>query len=453
MKKDKILLPFIGITIIGIFLFSRVQASSSYLDELRPFLKAYQSIQNQYVEKVEPNILIEGAIKGMIESLNDPHSQWMSPKSYQEMEIEKEGEFGGLGIKITMKDRLLVIVSPIEGTPASRAGLQPDDVILRIDGSSTTGITLNEAVSRLRGKPGTQVNITIQREGEKEPFQITLVRDIIQVPNLKKSLLPDEIGYIRIIGFTNENTANDLKTALINLKKEKIKGLILDLRNNPGGLLSQAIAVADQFLSSGIIVSTQGREPESAHIYQAHSKGEGLKIPLIVLINEYSASASEIVAGALKDQKRAILTGTKTFGKGSVQSIIPLDNDGAMAITTAKYYTPSGVSIEGKGIEPDLKVDKFKLTVEEKKIVGKITESPSFTQFLQQFPHWEEQNLEPLLKQLEEKELVVDKELLKMILRQEDKNEENDYLNDSQLLQALSLFKSWQIFSTWTQHN
>jgi len=453
LKKDKILLPFIGITIIGIFLFSRVQAGSSYLDELRPFLKAYQSIQNQYVEKVEPNILIEGAIKGMIESLNDPHSQWMSPKSYQEMEIEKEGEFGGLGIKITMKDGLLIIVSPIEGTPASRAGLQPDDVILRIDGSSTTGITLNEAVSRLRGKPGTQVNITIQREGEKEPFQITLVRDVIQVPNLKKSLLPDEIGYIRIIGFTNENTANDLKTALINLKKEKIKGLILDLRNNPGGLLSQAIAVADQFLSSGIIVSTQGREPESAHIYQAHSKGEGLKIPLIVLINEYSASASEIVAGALKDQKRAILTGTKTFGKGSVQSIIPLDNDGAMAITTAKYYTPSGVSIEGKGIEPDLKVDKFKLTVEEKKVVGKITESPSFTQFLQQFPHWEEQNLEPLLKQLEEKELVVDQELLKMILRQEDKNEENDYLNDSQLLQALSLFKSWQIFSTWTQHN
>lgn len=453
MKKDKILLPFIGITIIGVFLFNRVQAGSSYLDELRPFLKAYQSIQNQYVEEVEPNILIEGAIKGMIESLNDPHSQWMSPKSYQEMEIEKEGEFGGLGIKITMKDRLLVIVSPIEGTPASRAGLQPDDVILRIDGSSTTGITLNEAVSRLRGKPGTQVNITIQREGEKEPFQITLVRDVIQVPNLKKSLLPDEIGYIRIIGFTNENTANDLKTALINLKKEKIKGLILDLRNNPGGLLSQAIAVANQFLSSGIIVSTQGREPESAHIYQAHSKGEGLKIPLIVLINEYSASASEIVAGALKDQKRAILTGTKTFGKGSVQSIIPLDNDGAMAITTAKYYTPSGVSIEGKGIEPDLKVDKFKLTVEEKKVVGKITESPSFTQFLQQFPHWEEQNLEPLLKQLEEKELVVDQELLKMILRQEDKNEENDYLNDSQLLQALSLFKSWQIFSTWTQHN
>jgi len=453
LKKDKILLPFIGITIIGIFLFNRVQAGSSYLDELRPFLKAYQSIQNQYVEKVEPNILIEGAIKGMIESLNDPHSQWMGPKSYQEMEIEKEGEFGGLGIKITMKDGFLIIVSPIEGTPASRAGLQPDDVILRIDGSSTTGITLNEAVSRLRGKPGTQVNITIQREGEKEPFQITLVRDIIQVPNLKKSLLPDEIGYIRIIGFTNENTANDLKTALINLKKEKIKGLILDLRNNPGGLLSQAIAVADQFLSSGIIVSTQGREPESAHIYQTHSKGEGLKIPLIVLINEYSASASEIVAGALKDQKRAILTGTKTFGKGSVQSIIPLDNDGAMAITTAKYYTPSGVSIEGKGIEPDLKVDKFKLTVEEKKIVGKITESPSFTQFLQQFPHWEEQNLEPLLKQLEEKELVVDKELLKMILRQEDKNEENDYLNDSQLLQALSLFKSWQIFSTWTQHN
>ena len=453
MKKDKILLPFIGITIIGVFLFNRVQAGSSYLDELRPFLKAYQSIQNQYVEEVEPNILIEGAIKGMIESLNDPHSQWMSPKSYQEMEIEKEGEFGGLGIKITMKDRLLVIVSPIEGTPASRAGLQPDDVILRIDGSSTTGITLNEAVSRLRGKPGTQVNITIQREGEKEPFQITLVRDVIQVPNLKKSLLPDEIGYIRIIGFTNENTANDLKTALINLKKEKIKGLILDLRNNPGGLLSQAIAVANQFLSSGIIVSTQGREPESAHIYQAHSKGEGLKIPLIVLINEYSASASEIVAGALKDQKRALLTGTKTFGKGSVQSIIPLDNDGAMAITTAKYYTPSGVSIEGKGIEPDLKVDKFKLTVEEKKVVGKITESPSFTQFLQQFPHWEEQNLEPLLKQLEEKELVVDQELLKMILRQEDKNEENDYLNDSQLLQALSLFKSWQIFSTWTQHN
>ncbi len=453
MKKDKILLPFIGAIIIGIFLFSRVQAGSSNLDELRPFLKAYQSIQNQYVEEVEPNILIEGAIKGMIESLNDPHSQWMSPKSYQEIEIEKEGEFGGLGIKITMKDGLLIIVSPIEGTPASRAGLQPDDIILRIDGSSTTGITLNEAVSHLRGKPGTQVNITIQREGEKEPFQITLIRDVIQVPNLKESLLPGKIGYIRIIGFTNENTANDLKTALINLKKEKIKGLILDLRNNPGGLLSQAIAVADQFLSSGIIVSTQGREPESAHIYQAHSKGEGLKVPLIVLINGYSASASEIVAGALKDRKRALLMGTRTFGKGSVQSIIPLDNSGAIAITTAKYYTPSGVSIEGKGIEPNLKVDKFKLTVEEKKVIDKIRKFASFTQFLQQFPHWEEQNLEPLLEQLEKEELIVDKELLKMILRQEDKNEDNDYLNDSQLLQALSLLESWQVLSTWTQPN
>jgi len=451
LKGDRVLLPLIIVIIISTFLFTRVQAGTNYLDELRPLLKAYQSIQNQYIEKVEPDILIRGAIKGMIESLNDPHSQWMNPKSYQEMEIEKQGEFGGLGIKITMKDGLLVIVSPLDETPASRAGLQPADVILKIDDFSAEGITLTEAVSRLRGKVGTQVNLTIQREGEEEPFQVTLIRNVIQVPNLKKRVFPDGIGYLRIIGFTNENTASDLEKALIDLRKEEMKGLILDLRNNPGGLLSQAVAVADQFLASGIVVSTRGRDEKSMQTFRAHPQGEGLEIPLVILINEYSASASEIVAGALNDQGRAVLIGTTTFGKGSVQSIMPLGDSGAIALTTAKYYTPSEISIEGKGIEPHLKVDKLRLTSEERELIDKVWESTSLNQFLQQFPRWEEQDLQSLLKQLEEEELILDEELLRKILRQEDENEQNDYLNDLQLMQALAFFESWQIFSTWLE--
>jgi len=441
LKKNKGLLTIIIILslIIAVFIFTRVQAGSDFFSELGPLLKVYQAVQTQYIEKVKPSQLIEGAIQGMIESLEDPHSHWMNAEVYKEMEQEKEGKFGGLGIQITLKDKFLTIVSPLEGTPASEAGLEPGDRIIKINGESTEGITLTEAMKKLRGKAGTKVKMTIQRREEKNPLQFTITRAIIKFPNIKEKVLDKNIGYIRIVGFTNENTARDLRKALINLKSMQIEAIILDLRYNPGGLLPQAVEVADEFLSSGVIVSIKERDPSQDQVYSASRQGEGEKIPLVILINEGSASASEIVAGAIKDHKRGILLGEKTFGKGTVQLVIPINNQGAIALTTAKYYTPSEVSIEGKGIEPDIKVTPFQPTEEEKEALAKLKESKLIEEFLIQHPYWEEADLAPLMDKLEKKEIRVNKELLQRFLRQEDKNKENDVLNDLQLLEAIKM--------------
>ena len=441
MKKNRgwlILMVVFSITIGGI-LFSRVWAGSDLFRDLEPLIETYQAIQTQYIEKVKPSKLIEGAIKGMIESLEDPHSHWMDPRTYKEMETEKEGEFGGLGIQITIKDNFLTIVSPLEGTPASKAGIEPGDRIIKIEGKSTQGITLTEAMEKLRGEPGTQVKITIQREGEKKYLDFNLTRTIIKFPNIMQRMLPNDIGYIKIMGFTDENTDEDLKAALAQLKDGKIEELILDLRYNPGGLLSQAIEVADEFLDSGIIVSTKGRDSSQNRIYHARPGGEAVYMPLVVLINGGSASASEIVAAAIKDHNRGILIGTKSFGKGTVQSIIPLTNEGAIALTTAKYYTPSGESIEGKGIEPYLKVEAFKPTEEEKKTLVQLKKSKWVEEFLAKYPHWEEMDLTFLLGRVKEEGIEVGADLLRRFLREEDKDRENDYLNDLQLLKAIKL--------------
>jgi len=441
LKKNRgwlILMVVFSITIGGI-LFSRVWAGSDLFRDLEPLIETYQAIQTQYIEKVKPSKLIEGAIKGMIESLEDPHSHWMDPRTYKEMETEKEGEFGGLGIQITIKDNFLTIVSPLEGTPASKAGIEPGDRIIKIEGKSTQGITLIEAMEKLRGEPGTQVKITIQREGEKKYLDFNLTRTIIKFPNIMQRMLPNDIGYIKIMGFTNENTDEDLKAALAQLKDGKIEGLILDLRYNPGGLLSQAIEVADEFLDSGIIVSTKGRDSSQNRIYHARPGGEAVYMPLVVLINGGSASASEIVAAAIKDHNRGVLIGTKSFGKGTVQSIIPLTNEGAIALTTAKYYTPSGESIEGKGIEPYLKVEAFKPTEEEKNTLAQLKKSKWVEEFLAKYPHWEEMDLTFLLGRVKEEGIEVGADLLRRFLREEDKDRENDYLNDLQLLKAIKL--------------
>ncbi|MFQ6067118.1 MAG: S41 family peptidase [bacterium] len=441
MKKNSvwlILTVFFGITVGGI-LFSRVWAGGNLFSDLRPLIETYQAIQTQYIEKVKPSKLIEGAIKGMIESLEDPHSRWMDPRSYKEMETEKEGKFGGLGIQITIKDNFLTIVSPLEGTPASEAGIEPGDRIIKIEGKSTQGITLTEAMEKLRGEPGTGIKITIQREGEKNYLEFNLTRAIIKFPNIKQRVLPHNIGYIKIMGFTNENTDEDLKAALAQLEDKKIEGLILDLRYNPGGLLSQAVEVADEFLDSGVIVSTKGREGSQNRIYHARPGGEAVDIPLVVLVNGGSASASEIVAGAIKDHNRGILIGTKSFGKGTVQSIIPLVNEGAITLTTARYYTPSRESIEGKGIEPYIKVEAFKPTEEEKKALAQLEKSEWVKEFLAKYPHWEEMDLAFLLQGLKKEGIEVEADLLEMFLREEDEDRENDYLNDLQLLQALEI--------------
>lgn len=441
MKKDKGFLIIIVILslIIGGFLFTRVRTGSNFFSELKPLLETYQAIQSQYIEKIKPFKLIEGAIKGMIESLEDPHSHWMDAQSYKEMEQEKEGQFGGLGIRITLKDEFITIVSPLEGTPASEVGLQPWDKIIEINGESTQGITLTEAMKKLRGEPGTAVRLTIQRKGEKDFLPFIITRAIIKFPNVKQKLLDENIGYIKIIGFTNENTAKDLRDALAELKAKGILALILDLRYNPGGLLTQAVEVADEFLFKGIIVSTQGRDPSQNQVYYAQEKGEGLELPLIILINEGSASASEIVAAAIRDNNRGTLIGSKSFGKGTVQSVIPLKNYGAIALTTAKYLTPSGMFIEDEGIEPCIKVEAFRPSEEEEKVLAKLRESKLTAEFLTQYPQWEAIDLASLISELEKEEIRVNEGLLRRFLRQEDDKEKNDIFNDLQLLRAIKI--------------
>lgn len=440
MEKNKRFLVIIVIlsSIIGLFLFAKVQGSD-FLSELGPLITAYRAIQNEYIEKVEPSQLMEGAIKGMIESLEDPYSHWMNAEIYNEMKQEKEGEFGGVGIQISIEDNFLTVISPLEGTPASKAGLEPKDRIIKINEESAEKITLTEAMRKLRGEPGTEVKMTIQRREEENPLEFIITRAIIKFPNIKEETLKENIGYIKIVGFTNENTAEDLRKALIRLKTMHIETLILDLRYNPGGLLTQAVEVADEFLSSGVIVSIKGRDSSQNQVYSAHQQGEGEKIPLIILINQGSASASEIVASAIKENKRGILLGEKTFGKGTVQAIIPINKEGAMTLTTAKYYTPSEISIEGEGIEPDIKVEAFKLTEEEKEILVKLKESKLVEEFLIQYPYWEQMDLTSLRSELEKEEITIEKELLQRFLRQEDKNKDNDILNDLQLLEAIEI--------------
>jgi len=440
-----------SLLITGIFL-TQVQAANNFFSEIKLIIQVYQIIRNEYIEEVQPSRLIEGAIRGMVQSLKDPHSTWLNAEEWKEWNVEKEGEFGGLGITIGIRNHSITIISPFEDTPASRAGLKAGDKIIKINGESTEGMSLDEVASKLRGKVGTQVNITIKREGVEKPLEYTITRALIKLPNIKKRILNKNIGYIKIIGFTNENTSRDLEDALTFLKKQGIKSLILDLRNNPGGLLSQAVSVADEFLSSGIIVSIKGRDVSKNQVYSAHPGGKATKIPLIVLINRGSASASEIVAGAIKDHKRGVLVGTRTFGKGTVQNVTPLENGGALWLTTARYYTPSGICIDGRGIEPDLIIKPFTPTTEEKKAIDKLKSSSVLREFLLNNPQWENKDLTPLIKRLNEEENIkVDEEILKRVLREEDNNKENDIFNDNQLVHAIQLINSLQILQGKSQ--
>ena len=324
--------------------------------QLNLFGDVFQRVQEQYVEEITDKELIESAISGMLQSL-DPHSSYLSPESYKDMQVKTKGTFGGLGIEITMEGGFVKVVSPIDDTPAANAGMQPGDLIIGINGESIKGLTINEAVSRLRGPVKSKITITVVR-GEKDPFDVEIIRDIIKIRSVKHEII-NNIGYVRLTTFS-DTTTSGMENSINEIKKElgdKFQGLILDLRNNPGGLLNQSISVTDAFLNQGEIVSTQGRKADDTSRVFA-KKGDIINgKPLIVLINSGSASASEIVAGALKDHARAIIVGTRSFGKGSVQSIIPLPGNGAMRLTTARYYTPSGVSIQAKGIEPDIKVE------------------------------------------------------------------------------------------------
>lgn len=330
------------------------QRSETYR-QLNLFGEVFERVRADYVEEVTDEKLVESAINGMLTSL-DPHSGYLTAKSYQDMQVQTRGEFGGLGIEVTMEQGLVKVVSPIDETPAFRAGLQPGDFITHLDGEQVLGLTLAEAVERMRGRVGSEIKLTVRR-GAAEPFEVTIKRDVIRIRSVRSRVI-DNIGYIRITTF-NEQTQSGLEKAVAELRAEKGKdliGIVLDLRNNPGGLLDQAISVSDSFLNQGEIVSTRGRRTEDSQRFNAKSGDIADGLPIVALINGGSASASEIVAGALQDHKRALVLGTKSFGKGSVQTIIPLPGHGAMRLTTARYYTPSGRSIQAVGIEPDLEV-------------------------------------------------------------------------------------------------
>ncbi|MEW6501662.1 MAG: S41 family peptidase [Thermodesulfobacteriota bacterium] len=322
---------------------------------LETFSNVLSLIQENYVEEVSIETAIQGAIKGMLNDL-DPHSSYLKPDEYKELQVETKGSFSGIGIEISMRDGILTVISPIEGTPAFQKGLKAGDKIIKIDGEPTKDLSINEAVKRLRGPKGSKVTISIHREGWGDLRDVTIVRDVIPIVSVKSKLLEPGFPYIRVVQF-QAKTTRDFQKALKDFEKGgPIKGLVIDLRNNPGGLLDQAVRLSDVFLDKGVIVSTKGRIKDQNMVFEAEPDQEVYKFPIVVLVNEGSASASEIVAGALKDHKRAVILGTQTFGKGSVQTIIPMNDGSGLRLTTARYYTPSGESIQAKGITPDVVV-------------------------------------------------------------------------------------------------
>ncbi len=328
-------------------------ATETY-EELKTFSEVLSQIQKHYVDETKPKDLVQGAIRGMLSTL-DPHSAYMTPDMYKEMQVETKGEFGGVGIQIGVKENRLAVIAPIEGTPAHRAGIKAGDYITRVNDESTKDLTLMDAVQKMRGPKGTKVNLTVQRDGVQDPLVFTLVRDIIKIESVKSKVIDNTIGYVRLTQF-QEATGKDLTRALKQFREQKLQSTILDLRNNPGGLLTAAVDVSEQFVGSGkLIVYTKSRDGKKDEWF-SKTKEQLEDYPMIVLVNEGSASASEIVAGALQDYGRAVVVGTTTFGKGSVQTILPLGDGSGLRLTTAKYYTPKGRSIQSTGITPDIVV-------------------------------------------------------------------------------------------------
>lgn len=352
------------------------QADTLPLDELRTFTEVFAKVKNDYVETVDDRQLIENAIRGMLEGL-DPHSAYLDEDEYKELQEGTTGEFGGLGIEVGMEDGFVKVISPIDDTPASRAGIQAGDLIIRLGGKSVKGMSLNEAVTLMRGKPGSELVLTVVREGEEKPLDISIIRDVITVKSVKGRMLEPGYGYVRVSNFQS-HTAEDLRKQIVELQQENKKdlvGLILDLRNNPGGILNAAVGVSDLFLDSGLIVYTEGRIKDSQLKFTAKPSDMLSNAPIIVLVNGGSASASEIVAGALQDHDRAIIMGEKTFGKGSVQTILPMNDAAALKLTTARYYTPSGRSIQASGIEPDIIIEPVRFQSKIDTRTGIIKES------------------------------------------------------------------------------
>ena len=433
-------------TVSFLFLVSSVMADVSQKDredtykQLELFANVLSLLQENYVDPINTKELIDGAINGLLLSL-DPHSSYLTPQNYQDLKDETDGSFTGIGIEITMRDNMLTIVSSIEGTPADQAGLKAKDMIVKINGELTKEMTPMDALRKLRGPKGTKVTISIQREGWKTLKDFTLIRDIIPIQSVKAFFLEPGLAYTRITNFQSQTTS-DFKKALHDLEAiNPIKGLILDLRNNPGGLLNQAVSISEIFIDEGLIVSTKGRTPEQNMTYKAHeNSGEG-KYPMVVLVNEGSASASEIVAGALQDHKRAIIVGTQTFGKGSVQTIIPLPDGAALRLTTARYYTPSGRSIQEKGITPDVEVAyvPYSPQSEDKSSDSDITREVDLKNHFK--------NKDTASRKADSRAEKVTPDTLRL------NNEIRDRLNkDNQLRSALNILKSLDLYSEFKQN-
>ncbi len=420
-KRTIVLLVFLMLLILGPYGDSRVSAiDRSTYKNLKTFSEVLDMVEKNYVEPVETDKLLQGAINGMIKSL-DPHSSFMTAEMYKELEVETRGIFGGIGIEITLVKDVLTVVSPIEDTPAYNAGVKSGDQIIKIDGKSTKDITIQEAVSKLRGPKDTKVTITILREGLAKPKDIEVTRSTIKIRSIKSKVYDDHIGYIRISSF-QERTGDDLKKALqeIEAKARPLNGIVLDMRNNPGGLLNQSVEVSDAFLKSGIIVSTRGRSKSMESEAAAKDDGDEPTCPMVVLVNEGTASAAEIVSGALQDNGRAVILGTQTFGKGSVQTVIPLEDGAALKLTTAKYYTPKGRSIQAEGITPDIVVKPIRPAEEKEDADNHLLR---------------EKDLKGHIKSTQENDAKAE----------EAKKEKDNLDRDNQLKNAIDILKSWDI--------
>ena len=420
--------------------------SNSNYETLKIFSEVLSLIESTYVEKVSSEKLIEGAIHGLVKTL-DPHSSYMPPDVFQEMKVQTSGKFGGLGIEVSMRDGILTVISPIEGTPAFEAGIQAKDKIIKIEDDSTLDMSLNDAVSRLRGEVGSPVNITILRKDLKAPLLVKIVRDIVKVQSVKKNVYHSDIGYIKIRTFS-KNTSSDLDKALSYLQNKNITKLILDVRNNPGGLLNQAVEVSDRFLGNeNLIVYTKGRTEDQNSRFTTHDKIKHVDYPMIILVNGGSASASEIVAGALQDLGRAVILGTPTFGKGSVQTIIPLSDGSALRLTTARYYTPNGQIIQENGITPDIVIENQPLPTISKKNdanAKKPTEKERIRRFLR------ERDLKQHLKGKTSIEGSEKDNQKKSTPNGDGKSLtklEEDLDKDAQLRHAVSLLSGWDIIA------
>jgi carboxyl-terminal processing protease len=410
-------------------------------ESLEAFTNILSIVKKNYVEDVDTKNLVNGAINGMLSSL-DPHSAYLTPELYKELQMDTQGRFGGLGIEITVRGGILTVVSPIEDTPAAKAGVKPGDQIFKIEDEFTKDMTLVDAVKKMRGPKGTKITISIKREGVPELIDFTLVRDTIRVQSVRSRNLEEGYGYIRLAQF-QERSDRDVQKALEKMAAEKggLKGLVLDLRNDPGGLLTQAVRISDLFLDSGLIVYTDGRIDSQKQKYFAQKEGSWMDFPMVVLVNGGSASASEIVAGALQDHKRAVILGTKTFGKGSVQTILPLDDNSALRLTTARYFTPKGRSIQALGIVPDIIVESTpqqqEAKTDEKRRPSLREENlPGHLQNPQQTP-----NVQPDPGEKDKEKQIPSS----------GPTGDDSIDNDAQLKRALDLLKSWDVFKQLVQ--